>query len=349
MSPILGRPDGDPVKTMGVISNPRFLSDIDDVGLSSTARPDSNRDAELLDAYSHAVTNVVAHVSPAVIALRQRRGQAMSAGSGVIITPDGYALTNAHVVRGATELEAVLEDGRFGAAELVGADPDTDLALVRLPFSGLQHVALGDSDRLQPGQLVVALGNPLGLQATVTAGIVSAVRRTLRSTNGRLIEDVIQTGAALNPGNSGGALVDSAGRLIGVNTAIIAGAQGICFAVPVNTAKWVIADLLRDGRVVRGWLGIAAQSRPVPRSVMLRSGLPTSTGVELIQVAANSPAAQAGLRIGDVILALDGTPVPTADAVHRLLNRGSIGRSVEVTLLRGMEVMTIAVVPSARP
>ena len=312
-------------------------------------RPDAEADAELLDAYSHAVSTVVARVSPAVVALRHRRGgQPAGAGSGVVITPDGYALTNAHVVRGAAELEAVSDDGRIGTAELVGADHDTDLALVRLPFSGLRHVALGDSDRLRPGQLVVALGNPLGLQATVTAGIVSALRRTLRSTSGRLIEDVIQTDAALNPGNSGGALVDGAGRLVGINTAIIAGAQGICFAVPVNTAKWVVADLLREGRVVRGWLGIAAQSRPVPRPVMQHLGLPGSAGVEIVQVAEGGPAARAGLRTGDVVLAVDGTPVPTADALHRLLDRASIGRPAEVALLRGAEVVTVAVTPSAR-
>ena len=216
----------------------------------------------------------------------------------------------------------------------MGEDPETDLALLRLARGGLPAVTLGDSQRLRVGQLVVAIGNPLGLQATVTAGVISALRRTLRGMTGRLIEDVIQTDAALNPGNSGGALVDSAGRVIGITTAIIGGAQGICFAVPIDTAKWVVPELLREGRVVRGYLGFAGQTRPIDRRLGRRLGLAIPAGVLIASVAESGPAAKAGLRPGDLILAIDGERTPSVDAVHRLLDRHSIGRRLTLRVLR---------------
>jgi S1-C subfamily serine protease len=235
------------------------------------------------------------------------------------------------------------------AAEPVGSDPDTDLALVRLPASGLPAAALGDSDALRVGQLVVAIGNPLGLQATVTSGVVSALRRTLRSQSGRLIEDVIQTDAALNPGNSGGALVDTRGRVIGVNTAIIAGAQGICFAVPINTAKLVISELLRDGRILRGHLGLAGQTVTLSRARMRQLGLPQPSGVLVMAATPGSPAERGGLKQGDILVALDGVPTGSVDAIHKRLDRSLIGREVSVRLLRNGAVLEMTVVPVARP
>jgi S1-C subfamily serine protease len=259
----------------------------------------------------------------------------------VIITPDGYVLTNDHVVRGAPRLEAILSDGTGIEAKIVGEDPDTDLALLRLARGGLPAATLGESQRLRVGQLVVAIGNPLGLQATVTAGVISALRRTLRGMSGRLIEDVIQTDAALNPGNSGGALVDSAGRVIGITTATIGGAQGICFAVPIDTAMWVVPELLREGRVVRGYLGLAGQTQPFDRRLGRRLGLAVPAGVLVAGVADGGPAATAGLRQGDLILAIDGEPTPSVDAVHRLLGRHAIGRTLSLRVLREGKLMDL--------
>src|ERR687892_1906014 len=244
-------------------------------------------DAALLDAFSRTVADVAERTGPAVVGIRRRRPDhdpdnpfmpVLGSGSGVIIAPDGYVLTNDHVVRGAARLDAVLSDGTGIEARIVGEDPDTDLALLRLAHGGLPAATLGDSQGLRVGQLVVAIGNPLGLQATVTAGVISALHRTLRGVSGRLIEDVVQTDAALNPGNSGGALVDSAGRLIGITTAIIGGAQGICFAVPIDTAKWVVPELLREGRVVRGYLGLAGQTQPFDRRLGRRLGRAVPAG-----------------------------------------------------------------------
>jgi S1-C subfamily serine protease len=259
----------------------------------------------------------------------------------VIITPDGYVLTNDHVVRGAPRLEAILSDGTGIEAKIVGEDPDTDLALLRLARGGLPAATLGESQRLRVGQQVVAIGNPLGLQATVTAGVISALRRTLRGMSGRLIEDVIQTDAALNPGNSGGALVDSAGRVIGITTAIIGGAQGICFAMPIDTAKWVVPELLREGRVVRGYLGFAGQTQPIDRRLGRRLGLALPAGVLIASLAESGPAAAAGLRPGDLILAIDGEPTPSVDAVHRLLDRHSIDRTLTLRVLRQGSLLDI--------
>ncbi|MBS0384696.1 MAG: trypsin-like peptidase domain-containing protein [Proteobacteria bacterium] len=289
------------------------------------------------DGFSETVIRVVESIGPAVIGVRRTsrmRDLYDGAGSGVIVSPDGYALTNNHVVRGAGRVEGVLHDGSVVAAEVVGADPDTDLALLRLNGRGHQSAELGDSDALKVGELSIAIGNPLGLQATVTVGVISALRRTLRGESGRLIEDVIQTDAALNPGNSGGALVDADGAVVGINTAIIGGAQGICFAVPSNTAKTVIPDLMRSGRVARGWFGIGGQTQELSRALVRRLGLDVESGVLVVAISGGGPAEAAGLRVGDVVLKLDGLATPSVDAVHKLLTGNRIGRRVALDVLR---------------
>ena len=312
-----------------------------------TAHRLTEEEAEaVLDAYSQAVVTVAEKVGPTVVNIAAvKRGtartpqgprpyEAAGAGSGVIIAPDGYILTNSHVVHGASKLEVTLDDGRTLPAQLCGDDPATDLAVLQIDATGLPVVQFGDSDRLRVGQLVIAIGNPLGFQATVTAGVVSALGRSLRSQNGRTIENIIQTDAALNPGNSGGPLVDARGRLVGINTAIIQGAQGICFAVPVNTARWVVGLLIKEGRVRRAYLGIAGEARPLHVRLAREQGLAVPSGIGVVQVTAGSPADAAGIRQGDVIIALDDTPVATLDDVQRFLNRAPIGATVRVGLLR---------------
>ncbi|MDP9371601.1 MAG: trypsin-like peptidase domain-containing protein [Chloroflexota bacterium] len=300
----------------------------------------------VLDAYSQAVVTVAEKVGPAVvnIAAVKRMGartpqgprqfEAAGAGSGVIIAPDGYILTNSHVVHDATRLEVTLEDGRTLPAEPVGDDPATDLAVIRVGATGLPAVEFGDSERLRVGQLVIAIGNPLGFQATVTAGVVSALGRSLRSQTGRPIENIIQTDAALNPGNSGGPLVDSRGRLVGINTAIIQGAQGICFAVPVNTARWVVGLLINEGRVRRAYLGISGEPRPLHVRIVREQGLGAPGGIGVAQVLPGSPADRAGIQAGDTIVSLDGTPTGTIDALQRFLSGAPIGSTVRVGVLR---------------
>jgi S1-C subfamily serine protease len=299
-----------------------------------------------LDAYSTAVVTVAERVSPSVVNIaaekdvtvetRQgRRVQTMpSGGSGVVIAPDGYILTNSHVVHDTRSLEVTMSDGRTIPARLIGDDPATDLAVIQTTVSGLPAAQLGDSDTLRPGQLVIAIGNPLGFQATVTAGVVSALGRSLRSSTGRLIDNVIQTDAALNPGNSGGPLVDSRGRVVGINTAIIQGAQGICFAVPVNTARWVAGMLMKEGRVRRAYLGISAESRPIHVRVAREHGLPSPLAVGVLTVAEGSPAALAGIQPGDVITHLDGNPMSGVDDLQRFLGRAEIGSTLPVSFLR---------------
>ncbi len=304
------------------------------------------------DGFSSTVIDVVERVGPAVISVRRAsRGRDLydGAGSGVLVSPDGYALTNNHVVRGAERIEGVLYDGSVVQAQIVGTDPDTDLALIRLNGGTHQAAHLGDSDALKVGELSIAIGNPLGLQATVTVGVVSALRRTLRGENGRLIEDVIQTDAALNPGNSGGALVDARGAVIGVNTAIIGGAQGICFAVPINTAKRIIPELMRDGRVARGWFGIAGQSQELSKALVRRLNLNVSGGVLVAAVSGGGPAEQAGLRVGDVVLKLDGEPTLSVDAVHKLLTRERIGQRVALDVLRDGVIVRLGLQVMERP
>lgn len=304
------------------------------------------------DGFSETVINVVERIGPAVIGVRRtsrRRDLYDGAGSGVIISPDGYALTNHHVVRGAGRVEGVLEDGSAAEAEVVGADPDTDLALLRLSGRGHAAARLGNSDALRVGELSIAIGNPLGLQATVTVGVISALRRTLRGESGRLIEDVIQTDAALNPGNSGGALVDARGEVVGVNTAIIGGAQGLCFAVPSNTAKAVVPELMRSGRVARGWFGIAGQTQELSRALVRRLRLSATSGVLVVAVSGGGPAEAAGLEAGDVVLQLDGEATQSVDAIHKLLTRERIGRRVELTVLRSGALTKLQLGVAERP
>jgi S1-C subfamily serine protease len=296
------------------------------------------------DPFSQTVIAVVERTGPAVIGVRRAsRGRDAfdGSGSGVIVTQDGYALTNNHVIRGASRVEAVLHDGQVVAAEIVGADPDTDLAVLRLSGAGHAQAELGDSDALKVGELAVAIGNPLGFHATVTAGVVSALRRTLRGEGGRLIEDVIQTDAALNPGNSGGALTDADGRVIGVNTAMIGGAQGICFAVPINTAKRILPEMIRTGRVARGWLGIAGQTQPLSKALARRLGLNQGAGVLVVQLVEDGPAAGAGLRAGDVILRLGDAVCASVDDAHRLLAGQPIGARTALTVLRDGAVVSL--------
>jgi len=324
-----------------------FLS-FDSDGSPSAAPRDAGpaRDEELLDAYSQAVSGVAADLSPSAAAIRIRTKNGRGgAGSGVVIAPDGYVITNSHVVHGAEALEATVAGRDSVSANLVGTDPDTDLALIRLNASGLVAATLGDSDRLRVGQLVIAIGSPLGLDATVTAGVVSALRRTLRSLSGSLIEDVIQTDAALNPGNSGGALVDSRGRIVGINTAVIAGAQGLCFAVPVNTAKWVVPLLLRDGRVVRGRIGLSGSTATLARRVVVHHQLPSDTAVQVVDVVPEGPAAAAGLLSGDRIITLDGAAVRSVDDLRRALARDAIGRAIEIAFLRGVALQRTTIHP----
>lgn len=315
-------------------------------------------DIELLDAYSDAVTSVFDAVSPAVVHLgvRQeitgpggRRVEGMGSGSGVLITPDGYLITNNHVVEQASRIEVALSDGRVLPGTLVGTDPATDLAVVRAGGTGLPTAALGDSERLRPGQIAIAIGNPLGYQTTVTAGIISALGRTLRSESGALIENVIQTDAALNPGNSGGPLVDSRGRVVGINTAIIQYAQGICFAVPINTARWVAGLLIKEGRIRRMYLGLTGQTRPIARRWVYEHQLSASTGIFVQQVMPGSPVSRAGVYPGDLIVALDEKPTATFDDLHRATTRLQPGVPVSLRLLRGTELITTRLVPEEAP
>ena len=268
-------------------------------------------------------------------------------GSGFIFAPDGFILTNSHVVHGASSMEAVLADGRRYQAELVGDDPDTDLAVVRVYESGLPTARLGDSGALRVGQLVIAIGNPLGFQYTVTAGVVSALGRSLRSQSGRLIDNVIQTDAALNPGNSGGPLVTAHGEVIGVNTAIILGAQGLCFATPINTAQYVLPRLIRDGRIRRGWLGIGGQNIKIPPHAAHVLGLKTESGVLVISVERGSPAEKAGVSERDVIIGFAGRQIATIDDLHRVLTDESIGVKSRVEVIRRSEKLILQAVPAA--
>jgi S1-C subfamily serine protease len=304
-------------------------------------------DVELLDAYSKAVVHVVERVGPAVVGVgvRATRGRG-GGGSGVLFTPDGYILTNAHVVAGAREIRVTLTDGSEHTASLVGTDPATDLAVVRIDGSHLPHAELGSSASLRVGQLVVAIGNPLGFSNTVSAGVVSALARSMRAQDGRLIDPILQTDVALNPGNSGGPLVDSHARVVGINTMIILGAQGLSFAIPVDTARWVIGQLMTVGRVRRGHLGLAGQVRPLPKRLARRLELLVETGVEVMQVESGKPASRAGLLPGDVIVAMDGKPVRNVDEVQRLLDVSSIGRKLAVRAVRGNELVDLQVVPS---
>jgi S1-C subfamily serine protease len=297
-------------------------------------------DTTLLDAYSNAVTKVVERVGPSVVRLDIRHGGRglAGSGSGVILSPDGLVLTNSHVVQGAKRAGVTLLDGRSLSGRVLGDDPDTDLALIRIDEDAtLPPAKLGNSKRLKPGEIAIAIGNPFGFDASVTAGVISALGRSLRSKNGRMIDDVIQTDAALNPGNSGGPLVSSAGEVIGINTAIIGGAQGICFAVASNTASFVLGELVAHGRVRRAYLGIGAGTVPVPRRIGLRLGLAQRMGAVVSAVEAGSPADHAGLLTGDIVLAVDGAAITGADDLVRLLDAEKIDRTIPLDVLRRSE------------
>jgi S1-C subfamily serine protease len=307
-------------------------------------------DADLLDAYSHAVVAVVSQVGAAVVNIgaadaRGRRG----AGSGVMVAPDGYLLTNNHVVEHAESLTVSFTDGTEAAAELVGRDPATDLAVLRARGSGLPYAELGDSSRLQVGQLAIAIGNPLGFASSVSTGVVSALGRSLDSRNGRLIEGVIQHTAPLNPGNSGGALLDSRGRVTGINTAIIAMAQNLGFAIPVNTARWVLTQLLTRGRVLRGYLGIAGRERPLDRRLVRHLTLATERGVEIARAEQGGAAERAGLHSGDIILSLAGRPVQDIPDLQRVLGEIPVGEPVPMEILRRTTVEKVTVIPAEAP
>ena len=308
--------------------------------------PTANPDDELLDAYSTAVTAAAARISPSVvnIDIRDARGR-RGGGSGFFFTPDGFILTNSHVVSGVERVDVVLNDGSRYPASVTGDDPHTDLAVIRISAPTQVAARLGDSDAIQPGQVVVAVGNPLGFQCTVTAGVVSALGRSMRAKSGRLIDNVIQTDAALNPGNSGGPLVDSRGHVIGVNTAVIMGAQGICFAIGINTAVFVAARLMRDGRVARSYIGVAGQTVPLHRRVVRFYDLPLEHGVLVAGVEENSPAARAGLAEGDLIVALGGKAVASVDELHRLLTEERVGAKISVDVIRMTEKLALEVTP----
>jgi len=314
-----------------------------------------NLDEPLLDAYSRAVTHVVELISPAVVNIEVRRLrlrvdmrrplEVSGNGSGFLFTPDGYILTNSHVVHNTDIIEVTLADGQQHRAELVGDDPDTDLAIIRIPGSDFTPATLGNSDSLRAGQLVIAIGNPLGFQCTVTAGVVSALGRSFRSKTGRLIDNVIQTDAALNPGNSGGPLVNSQGQVVGVNTAVIQAAQGICFATPINTAKRVIGPLMQMGRVRRGRIGVAGQTVPLPQRLVREYQLAADSGVLVMWLESGSPAQAAGVRERDVIVAFAREPVRNVDDLHRLLTEDTIGVRSPLTLLRREQQLEVMVVP----
>jgi S1-C subfamily serine protease len=319
--------------------------------------PQTLDDSTLLDAYSQAVVAAANKISPAVVnvevrhrvATPQGAREARGGGSGFVFTPDGFLLTNSHVVHGAERIDVALADGRRYPATLIGDDPGSDLAVLRVDASELATAELGDSAQLRVGQLVVAIGNPLGFESSVTAGVVSALGRSLRSSSGRLIDDIIQTDAALNPGNSGGPLVTADGRVVGVNTATIRPAQGICFAIGINTAKFVAGRLIRDGRIKRSYIGVVGQTISLPRKLARFHGLEQDRGILVLSIEPASPAAEAGVRERDIIVSFDGQRVSGIDDLQRLLTDVRIGALTRLVALRGAEKLEIAVTPRETP
>lgn len=337
----------------------RFLALLDNsnppqVPAGNAAGQDSPRpaDLDLLDAYSRAVVGVVDAIGPAVVSVTGPREASRSqgapggSGSGVILAPDGYVLTNSHVVHGRRQLTVITRDGDALDATLVGDDPATDLALLRAQAGDLPFASLGESATLKVGQLAIAIGTPLGFHSTVSAGVVSATGRAMRGSEGRLIENVIQHTAPINPGSSGGPLVDSRGRVVGVNTAIIAGAQSIGFAVPADTARWVIAELMTRGRVRRAFLGLAVQARPLDRRLARAHDLLNDNALEIVGIGSNTPAQTAGLQVGDLLVSVNDHLLRSADDLHRFLARWPIGNPLNLTLVRGKECLTITLAPS---
>ncbi|BAN25648.1 S1C family serine protease [Caballeronia insecticola] len=335
-------------------SRPQFIDDL--ARVAQDAAPSASLDdTALLDAYSRTVIGALERVQQAVVFISVERQLADQhgarrnvggTGSGFIFTPDGYLLTNSHVVHGATHIVVTLADGTRFDADLVGDDPASDLAVLRIGSpEPLPHVELGDSGSLRVGQIAIAVGNPLGLAQTVTTGVVSALGRSLRSTSGRMIYDVIQTDAALNPGNSGGPLINSAGHVIGVNTAIIAGAQAISFATAIDTAKWVIMQIFAYGRVRRAYIGVAGTTTPISRRVQRFFGLASASGVHVMEIVKGSPAATGGLAVGDRIVSVDGVAIDSVDGLQRTLDASRIDRPVQVAVLRGAQKLDIEVTP----
>jgi S1-C subfamily serine protease len=338
----------------------RINHSLSEAGITAVdeGRPPSAIDeTPLQDAYSTAVSGAAETASPAVVHIEvssagpsDRTAQpGGGSGSGFFIAPDGYILTNSHVVHGAARLRVFLSDGRRLDGDLIGDDPDTDLAVLRVSADDLSHLELADSDTVRPGQIAIAIGSPMGFQQTVTAGIVSGLGRSLRGASGRLIDNIIQTDAALNPGNSGGPLVNARGEVIGVNTAIIRPAQGICFAIPSNIARWVAGLLIKDGRIRRSVIGVAGQNVPLLRVLVRTHRLGTETGVLVAGVEPHSPASRAGLVEGDVIVSFGGAWTPRIDVLHRMLTGDRIGEPVEVKVFRNLELRTISVTPQESP
>ena len=331
----------------------RTLSDSFDTAKDEAVTQSPVDDDELLDGYSLTVSGVVEKVKPAVVNIRVRQGERErgptqekgGSGSGFIIAPDGFLLTNSHVVHAADKIEVALADGRMFPATLVGDDPDTDLAVMRINAPHLVHVRFGDSQSLRVGQIAVAIGSPYGFQQTVTAGVVSALGRSMRAQSGRLMDNIIQTDAALNPGNSGGPLLNSRGEVIGVNTAVILPAQGICFAIASNTAELVAAWLIKEGRIRRSWIGVAGQSASIHPRVVRYHRLPVSEGVLVVGVEPASPAVQAGLREGDIIIAFKNQPVASIDHLQRCLGAAEIGVTSPITVVRHTEKLELPVTP----
>ena len=347
---------------MGIIAPPEnkigsiaFILNETDAGTSQPVReaiqPD---DSDLLDAYSRTVVSAVARVAPAVvnIAVKQRvsadRGERELSGngSGFVITPDGFIVTNSHVVHDASAILVNLPDGREYPARLTGDDPDTDLAVIRIDAPQLTHVRLADSETLRVGQLVIAIGNPLGFEASVTAGVISALGRSMHAQSGRLIDNIIQTDAALNPGNSGGPLVNSAGEVVGVNTAMIRPAQGICFAIGSNTAKFVAAWLIKDGKIRRSYIGVAGQNVAIHKRIIRYYGLPLETAVLVVSIEKNSPAERAGVREGDLVVAFNSQPIGSVHHLHKMLVGEQIGVSASLTIVRHTEKLELPILPA---
>ena len=323
---------------------------------AASARRASAANAALLDAYSEAVAHAVEQTHAAVVHIETRDAGRRAAesprggsGSGFFISPDGYLMTNSHVVHGAVEIRAFLADGQRLAADLIGEDPETDLAVLRAGGGDFNHLPFADSDQVRPGQIAIALGSPMGFQQTVTAGIVSGLGRSLRGVSGRLIDNIIQTDAALNPGNSGGPLINTRGEIIGVNTAIIRPAQGICFAIASNIARWVAGWLIKDGHIRRSFIGVTGQNVPLLRTLVRHYRLPAATGVLVASIEPGSPAADAALQVGDIIIGFDREPIAAIDALHKQLTAERIGRRAALSVLRHTERLTLAITPQESP
>lgn len=331
-----------------------FLSNENDQETEEKILGQEISDENIFDAYSLTVTKAVEAVSPAVVNIniftagKDKQNQRRGSGSGFIFTPDGFILTNSHVVNKAKQIEVVLSDGRKFNADLIGNDPDTDLAVIRIDSTGITPASLGDSSKIKIGQLVIAIGNPYGFQASVTAGVVSALGRSLRANTGRLIDNVIQTDAALNPGNSGGPLVNSKGEVIGVNTAAILPAQNICFATAINTAKFIAAKLIKDGKIKRSYIGIAGQDAPIHRRIVYHYSLPSDKSIMVISIEKNSPAEKALVQTGDRIISFNSTPVTEIDDLHKMLTETQVGVKTDIKVLRGTEILDLQIIPQER-